>query len=332
MEEITRSKVVHGGNVRWFRKKENREILDFSASMNPFPPEFKWRVQKERLAEYPDDTYCELKEAIGRAFSRQPDEIAVGNGSIEIIRTFCAAVLGRGDRYFVREHTFGEYAYSAALCGAIPASSEGEARAIFICNPNNPTGELSGRDHLLQKLEEAVARDAYLFVDEAFIELSDPSESLAGTRDKCLFVCRSLTKSFAVPGLRIGFGFGEPELVESMEAFRLPWTLNVYAEAYALEAMKHLDELERSRQRIAEEREWVIARLEECSLAVRPSRANFILVDLPCRAAQLQERLLEYGILVRDCASFGLPYAIRIGLKRRDENERLVEAIRRCLH
>lgn len=325
-------KVVHGGRGRWFEKREGRRILDFSASMNPFPPKVEWTIDEERLRTYPDDGYEDLKAAISRVFHRPIEEITVGNGSIEIIRSFCAATLRPGDEYHAERHTFGEYAYSAALCGAVRCSDPSGAKVRFICNPNNPTGGLIQRRELLEILGDMRRTGAYLFVDEAFIELSDPAQSVADVSGGHLLVCHSLTKSFAVPGIRFGFGFAGAELVRKLESRRLPWTVNAYAEAFAMKAVEHLPELEESRRCIAEERRWLTERLMEMGLDMMPSSANFILVHLPCRAAQFQKRLLGRGVLVRDCTSFGLPFAIRIGLRTRAENECLIGAMRACLH
>jgi Histidinol-phosphate/aromatic aminotransferase and cobyric acid decarboxylase len=94
------------------------------------------------LESYPDDTYCLLKETIGKIFHREPEEITVGNGSIELIRSFCASVLEPGDRIFLQPPTFGEYEYSARLAGAECTTEPSRAKVRFLCNPNNPTGRL----------------------------------------------------------------------------------------------------------------------------------------------------------------------------------------------
>jgi threonine-phosphate decarboxylase len=170
-----------------------------------------------------------------------------------------------------------------------------------------------------------------LFLDEAFIELSDPGQSLAGERDGGLFLLRSLTKAFAVPGLRFGYGFGDPGLVARMEVLRPPWSVNAFAQDFALLAFRNFSLLGESRRRIAGERAWLEGRLRGLGLAPLPSLANFLLVPLEEPASVLAARLLGKGILVRDCASFGLPDSIRVAVRKREENERLVEALSACL-
>jgi threonine-phosphate decarboxylase len=331
MEREIPGRVVHGGTLMWHRRHSGRPLLDFSANLNPFPPEISWEPDPSALASYPDDRYEALREAIGRTFHRSPGEIAVGNGSMEIIRVFCQAALTAGDGYLVNPPTFGEYGLSARLAGAHPVEDPARARVRFVCNPNNPTGDLLSAKELRDAVREARGGSGILFLDEAFIELSDPGQSLVDERDPALFLLRSLTKAFAVPGLRFGYGFGDPDLVARMEVLRPPWSVNAFAEEFALLAFRNYDRLGESRQRVAEERTWLEVRLRDLGLAPLPSSANFLLIPLGEPAPALAARLLEKGILVRDCTSFGLPNSIRVAIRRREENEQLVGALSACL-
>ncbi len=325
-------RVVHGGTKLSHTRRSGQPLLDFSANLNPFPPETPWNPDPASLASYPDDQYEALREVIGRTFHRPPDEIAVGNGSMEIIRIFCQATLTDGDSFHVEHPTFGEYELSARLAGACPVEEPARARVTFICNPNNPTGTLRPGDELMGILRQVSARSGILFLDEAFIELSDPAVSLVGERTPSLFLLRSLTKAFAVPGLRFGYGFGDPDLIARMEVLRPPWSVNTFAEQFAILAFRNYHLLEESRGKIGLEREWLEKKLRDLGLPALPSSANFLLVNLDGPASGLAARLLVKGILVRDCASFGLPDSIRIAVRRREENEQLIEALSACLH
>lgn len=327
-------KVVHGGTGKRQREKTRENVLDFSASVNPFPPKIDWHCDAADLSAYPDDTYAALRERIGSVFHRDPEEICVGNGSIEIIRVFCSVVLGspQGKRLFYTDMpTFGEYELSARLAGARRTGVSKKADVRFICNPNNPTGILLRREQLLEMLDTGTSRDAILFCDEAFIALADAGESLTGTRDPRLFVLHSLTKSFAVPGLRFGFGFGDPGLVEKIETARSPWCVNAYAEAFAMEALLHLDELSDSRRAIEYERNRLATGITTIGLTPRPSSVNFVLVECGRNATPLCGDLANKNILVRDCTSFGLPTCIRIAVRTPEENTRLLEALESCV-
>ncbi|MFA4848868.1 MAG: histidinol-phosphate transaminase [Methanoregula sp.] len=324
-------RVVHGGTGKRQLEKTKKNLLDFSASINPFPPDFEWHCNPAFLTSYPDDSYYELKERIAAVFHRNPDEICVGNGSIELIRVFCSVVL-RGDKHFFCESpTFGEYALSARLAGAAPSDNPIKADVSFICNPNNPTGLLLDKKNLIQRLSEMRSHDGILFCDEAFIGLSDPQESLADITDPNLFVLHSLTKSFSVPGIRFGFGFGSPDLIEKIEISRPPWSVNAFAEAFAMQALLHMDELKASREHIRQERDWLSHEITALGLHCHPSSVNYILVECNRDVTKLCQCLEKQLILVRDCTSFGLPTCIRIAVRTHKENLLLVGALAACM-
>lgn len=259
----------------------------------------------------------------------------MGNGSIELLRAFCA-VLYRNSAisrtFFVESPTFGEYELSASLAGASRVTDRRDASVQFLCNPNNPTGQLLTKDAVSVILSAVKESGSILFCDEAFIELSDPQQSIVDLRDPALFVLRSITKCFAVPGIRFGYGFGDPDLIRMIETARSPWCVNAYAEAYAMEALLHLDELAASRAAIEHERAFLVAELEALGMKCTPSRANYILFDCGRNAASLTEALARRAVLVRDCTSFGLPKCIRVAVMSREENRALIEAFAACVH
>ena len=327
-------RVVHGGIGKRHMEKTNKTVLDFSASVNPYPPRFTWTMDPDRLSEYPDDSYTALKERISTVFHKDPAEICVGNGSIELIRAFCAVAFRNGSdkhSFFLESPTFGEYSLSAFLAGSVQTEERSKADVSFLCNPNNPTGRLLSRDEVIQNLHAVQSDGGMLFCDEAFIELADPRQSVADLCDPGLFVVRSLTKCFSVPGIRFGYGFGDPAIIEKIETARSPWGVNAYAEAYAMEAFLHMDELAISRSRIDTERLWLVSEIQARGMHCHPSSTNFILIDCGRKVTPLCERLALMGILVRDCTSFGLPEAIRVAVRTREENERFIEALAICV-
>lgn len=324
-------KVTHGGKILETRRRFGSELLDVSASMNPFVPQFSCAYDTADLACYPDDTYAALKEKIGHVFSRTTDEICVGNGSAELIRVFCSMTMQVGTRCRIDMPTFGEYGLSAQLAGATVVSNE-KADVRFVCNPNNPTGVLLPREIMRGLLVESEEAGTRLFVDEAFMELAAADESVADIHSDNLFVLRSITKCFSVPGIRFGFGFGPAELVEKIETARTPWTVNAFAEKYAMLAFDHYAELRDSAEKITAEREWYFTELAKLGLSFYPSQVNFITIQLPLPAARAAEKMLESGILVRDCTSFGLSDCIRVSVETRDKNRRVLEAVAACLH
>ncbi len=324
-------KTEHGGRTHLVPGSTDAVIMDFSENLNPFPPSFSWNPDGVLVSSYPDNRYAALKEHIARIEGRRPDEICVGNGSVEIIRSFCLAAMKPGDSVLISPHTFGEYAVSVECAGGTPVTRQDGCTAEFFCNPNNPTGSLVPKNTVLEKIHGHEEAGTQLFIDEAFIDLADPAESVADIRSEHAFVLRSLTKAFSVPGIRFGWGVGCSDLVAAIEAIRPPWSVNAYAESYAHIALDNIHQLEASRKRIAEERLFLAGELEMRGLSVCPSVVNFLLFRTPVSALDLKNRLLSQGILVRDCASFGLPEYVRIAVRTHDENRVLLEALDTCL-
>jgi threonine-phosphate decarboxylase len=327
-----KKKVVHGGCGKRQHEKTHKQVLDFSASTNPCPPAVSWTADPFHIGHYPDDNYVHLKEVIAKTFHRDTEEICVGNGSMELIRVFCHVAFRKSRTFFTETPTFGEYEFSALLAGGTKVEDPTRADIRFVCNPNNPTGTLRTRDAMLSLLSDTAHHGGVLCADEAFIELADPEQSLVDMNDDHLIVLRSLTKCFSVPGLRFGYGFGEPDLILQMEAMRPPWSVNACAEAFARAAFSHYHELAQSRHFIERERTWLYEHLGALGLSCSPSSANFLLIDTKKRSDLLCKQLESVDILVRDCTSFGLPTTIRIAVRTRDENRCLLEALAACLH
>jgi threonine-phosphate decarboxylase len=321
-------RAVHGGLAQ--NEQEEAGWLDFSANLNPFPPRLEWTPDPGCLEHYPDDEYPALKERIARTFGRSVEEVTVGNGSVEVIRSFCLAALDRGDRVRIDDPTFGEYRFSAQLAGARISDATAVPSVRFLCNPNNPTGTLISSEGLNSALSET-DEDTRVFIDEAFIELADPAASAIGSDDERVFVLRSMTKAFSVPGLRLGFGFGAPDLIERCECCRAPWSINAFAESFAIAALREYPALEEARQRIRCERERLSEGLMSLGIDPLPAAANFICARSPVPVPEVSDALANLRIRVRDCASFGLPEYIRVAVRTRDENRRLLEGLEACL-
>jgi histidinol-phosphate/aromatic aminotransferase/cobyric acid decarboxylase-like protein len=212
-----------------------------------------------------------------------------------------------------------------------------EAKLLFLCNPNNPTGKLLSAEQVTAFADRCEASETFLLVDEAFIELSEPEESVASLAPnrESLFVMRSLTKSFGVPGLRLGFGVTNADLARIMNLARIPWSIGSLAAAageYLLGCDEHLM---RSRRIIKTETLWLHGALRELGLEPFPSSVNFILVNIaPCGIDSdvLAEKTMQKGVLVRDCQSFGLGKSyIRVAVRSRNENERLIAALKKAM-
>lgn len=333
------------------------EILDFSASINPLgspPLEDVVLSELKNICHYPDITYTDFREAAASFAGVEPENVVPGNGSSELIRIFSEVCLDDDEVALVPAPTFGEYETQSRLAGArivktdlgVENPEELEsvfdesllrcAKAAFFCNPNNPTGRLTERSEITRLAERCEEHGVFLLVDEAFIELSDPDQSVADLAPDMsgLVVMRSLTKSFGVPGLRLGFAVTNRELAEIMNRARIPWSISSIASAAAVHLLKNKEFLERSRQTVIKELEWLTNALRSIGLRPLGSSTNFMLVDVKgtgLDSGELAERMLHEGILIRDCRSFGLDGYVRVAVRRREENERLVLAFKKVL-
>ncbi len=351
----------HGGRIRAKAARRNldqEDLLDYSANINPLghpPLEDLILREMKSVGHYPDNDYTEFRGAAARFVGVEPQYIVPGNGSSELMRLFAEVLIEDGEKVVITEPTFGEYEAQSRLFGAEivhvprgirePISPRDflddalleEAKAVFICNPNNPTGILLPRSEIAALAERCERMETFLFVDEAFIELSDPEQTVADMAPGMdhLFVARSLTKSFGVPGIRLGFGVAGDHLAEVMNRTRLPWSISSLASAAGAYLLSQEDHLSRSRLVIKEELRWLSSELRRLSLDPVDSSVNFILVGLGptgIRSSELVERMERERVLVRDCGSFGLGEDyVRVAVRNREENARLVAAMEKVL-
>lgn len=327
------NKAIHGGKGGAIKSQQKKQVFDYSTSLNPIPPKLTWNISVDAIRDYPDDQYSHLKETIAHHHGRKPQEICLGNGSAEVIRTLCHTMLNAGSLVEVSPHTFSEYALSAKLAGAkVKEKSSARVDLSFVCNPDNPSGILTSRDEILEQLNDVKERGGILCVDEAFIDLADPCESVSNVQDSGLFVLCSLTKSFSMAGVRFGYGIGDPDLIAAMEVMRPPWTINAFAEAMALQAFDHFTDLELSRTYITEERTRICKEAIKLGLSPSQASANYVLLNIGRDSKEFTTAMLNQGILVRDCTSFGLPTSIRVAIRDHETNNRLLEALSFCLH
>lgn len=338
--------------------------LDFSVSLNPLGPP---AVVKEALhngldglRRYPDPDARVLRDAIAAAEHIPVNAMLPGNGSAELIPLLITARSAR--RVLIIAPTFGEYEWAARHAGAevvVAELSESDgfdpARLqpqwprllqdvdlVFVCNPNNPSGTLASKRHVLELRDACAASGAVLVVDEAFIELTDDpsgaSVAQEASRDAHLIVLRSLTKSFAVPGLRLGYLVAAPETVEAARAQQQPWPLNSLAVDLGARLVGQAAYLAQSRTALSAWRAELVARLYAIpGLRVFPSATNFLLckiTDAHSDSSTVCEWLQRRGITVRNCDSFqGLEPGrfIRVAVRHSDDNRRLIAALREAL-
>ncbi|MEM2856393.1 MAG: histidinol-phosphate transaminase [Candidatus Nitrosocaldaceae archaeon] len=335
---LTSTKRAHGGS------KENN-ILDFSASVNPFGcSRSVYKVIRENLHlinRYPDPSYKSLKDAISNYLSVNPSSIIIGNGANEIIHSFTNIFINEGDRVLIPEPTFYEYEFACSKNSAIIEFIDLDMiyehelkgiKALFICNPNNPTGSLYS--DVKSIVERAYNNNTLIFIDECFNEFLDEPNKYSMIRyvkefDN-LIILRTFTKAFGLAGLRIGYAIANETIASIFENTNVTWNVNALAEIAAKEALNDLEHIERSKRIINKEKRYLIKEIREIGLKPYESYTNFFLVRCD-NSIILKKRLLEHDILVRDCSNFTNMSNdhIRISIRKREENIRLLEALRR---
>jgi threonine-phosphate decarboxylase len=326
--------------------------VDCSSSVNPLgtPRKAIAAIQKnvKVLAPmYPDPECRELKKSLSRYLHANPEWISVGSGAIEIIYWF-ARTFARS-RVVIPAPTFCEYELASHKTGAgvtlvplhdfelatdeIIEKAKG-ADAVFLCNPNNPTGMLATKQ--MEKIVESVDSSTKILLDECFMELvNNPDDNSMIDRIEefdNLVILRSLTKSFGLAGLRVGYSVCNPALADKLSTNKIPWNVNGLAQAAGVAALADKKHLPRARAIVRKERKFLqdsISKLKSFS----PSRsdANYFLVSLEGRnSAQFRDALLKKtGVLVRDCSTFnGMgSQHIRVAVKAHKENLRLLKAL-----
>jgi threonine-phosphate decarboxylase len=351
----------HGGNLREVSRRyavDEDAIVDFSSNSNPLgcPAAVRTILRNgvALLSSYPDVHSAELREALAAALGCGPQNIIAGNGSTELIYLIPRAFKPR--RALILNPTFSEYEKSLLAAGCAVRSlplhedeqfrvSPGEVSGLldrvdmlFLCNPNNPTGVLMGRDALSALLTGADKKGVLAVVDEAFVDFA-PRSSIVGDipRRKNLMVLRSMTKFYGIPGIRLGYCVGSSQMVQQLNRFKEPWTVNALAQKIGSACAADRTFAAETRRFINAERDYLVSQLQSISgLRPWPSSANYLLLQITrsgLSSGAVYEKLARQGILLRDCRSFkGMGNRfLRVAVKRRRDNRRLLAALQKVV-
>jgi len=349
----------HGGNVRAAALRygvDEKRIIDFSSSVNPLGPSSSAkRAVKKALSDigrYPDPDSTDLRKAIARYFGIKAEQIVCGNGSSGLIHLIPRVF--RPGKVLVPVPTFTEYAAAVEDAGGevVPlvlnekdgfrvdpvelAFALKGVEMAFLCNPNNPTGRLIPKQEMEEIVEYAVRNNVRLVVDEAFMDFNDSDSIIKKAVQTSHLVCiRSFAEFFGMPGLRIGYAVSDETTIAAIRKGQEPWTVSLPAERAAIAALNDWSHSKKTRRLNEKERDRLLSalRLMPGVEPFQPS-ADFIFIKIKSiDATALTDQLGFRGLLVRDCSSFpGLENGyIRVGVRTRRENKRLVKALRELL-
>ncbi|USG64542.1 threonine-phosphate decarboxylase CobD [Brevibacillus ruminantium] len=349
----------HGGDLRTAEERfglAGDAFLDYSANINPLgPPAKVLEAMSQSLSaviRYPDPAHRSFKAALAEQLRIPESFLLPANGAAEAM---ALAILALGpQRVGVVTPCFSEYAQLSGQFGAQVIECRGleehdfkpdmeelyqlfqKAQLVFIASPNNPTGILYQPEELLKLAAWTDETDTYLVVDEAFLDFVavEKQFSLADRLADFprVLLMRSMTKMFAIPGLRLGYAIGHPELIRRMKEKQVSWSVNGLALLAGELCLQESAYEEQTRLLVAKERGFLANGIRELGWQTWPGEANFLLVRSKGEldAATLQERMGKRGILIRSCAMYpGLTdHDFRIAVRSRSENERLLQTFR----
>jgi threonine-phosphate decarboxylase len=357
---------MHGGDI--FRASKlyglkNIDFLDYSANINPLGLSDDLREllisNIDRLKNYPDPDCTDLKADISNYLGVEEISVIIGNGASEIIFLLFDAL--RPKKVLLPAPTFSEYAHAAHRSGVEVEYFElkeendfkldvhglldqlsGNTDTIFLCNPNNPTSVLTSVKELLYLIKQAKVKGMNIIIDEAFIELTsgaDKNSMMEYVKQfPNLFIIRAFTKLFAIPGLRLGYGVGNPDFIKRMWDRKMPWSVNALACGIGSILADQTGYLKRTSIWLEEELGWFYNELKNLSgLKVFQPDTNFVLIrllDQKMNSHKIKDLMAVRGILIRDAANFKFldDRFIRVAVKDRESNIRFLREFKEVLN
>lgn len=329
-------------------------IIKVASNENPFGPSPLALAAMQRAIAgvnlYPDGNAFYLKQKLAAKLGVETNNLILGNGSNEIIEFVAHALLAPGDDIVVSQYCFAIYPIVAKMFGAsvvtVPAKDYGHdlpamlhavtsrTKVIFVANPNNPTGTLAPREEVIRFVND-VPDNVLLVMDEAYIEFLDDAVDLVplirlGAR-KNLILMRTFSKIYGLAGLRVGYGIGNVDFVSALEKVRQPFNVNLVAQIAAHAALDDGEHVRKTRANNFAGLEFFERALRELKLESVRSSANFLLVRVGNGQLVFAE-MQKLGVIVRPMGGYQLPEWIRISVGTPQENQRCLDALKRCLH
>ena len=351
----------HGGNINNICNTYGLnpdEIIDFSASINPLGyPDSVHKVILERfndILNYPDSECTNLRKTIAEKYHCNTTNVIIGNGSNELFYLIPRAL--KPKQGVILQPTFSEF--KDALCNAnvkiieIINNSESlkislsdsklksfKEGVVFLCNPNNPTGQLVTKEEILEFAKDCPKR--LIIVDEAFMDFVEEEEKYSVTIEALsldnLIVVRSLTKFYGFPGLRLGYLIACESTINILLRYKEPWTVNALAQIAGQVAINDKEFVLRTKSFMFLEKSFLYEGLSRITglYPFHPS-ANFILVKIGVdgkTSSIIHDLLIKNNIVIRDCSNFvGLSDKyFRVAVRSREENQRLLSTLREVI-
>jgi len=300
---------------------------------------------------YPDGGCFYLKRALSEKLSIPEDSFIFGNGSDEVILLALRAFVAAGDEVVVADPTFLIYHIASMVSGAkvrtVPLKDlkydlkgmlkamNGKTKAVFIANPDNPTGSYV-TDGELREFIEKVPEDVLVFLDEAYYEFASGGDypetlDLIERADRNIVIARTFSKVYSLAGLRLGYGMARREIAAVIDKVREPFNINSMAQAAAVAAIKDKKHLTKSLALVKKEKKRFYKVFDSEGLKYVPSKTNFVLVDTARDSKQVFRYLLERGVIVREMTPWNLEGYIRVTMGLPEENDMFFKILKKAL-
>ncbi|MFH1996717.1 MAG: histidinol-phosphate transaminase [Candidatus Omnitrophota bacterium] len=299
---------------------------------------------------YPDGASYYLKKDLAKALGLQKDNIAVGNGSDELIVLAARAFLEKNDEVVIAKPTFLIYEIASKIAGAkirsVPLkdfrydlkamkSAVGrKTKMVFIANPDNPTGTFVTKREL-KAFFKGLSNNVVVFIDEAYYEFANKNREYPNGLDYVtrpnVIVSRTFSKAYGLSGLRVGYGIGSKEMIGCIERVREPFNVNIVAQAAARAALKDSAFLKKTIAHVRREKEHLYREFSLLGLKYVPSAANFVLINAERPSYHIFEELMKRGYIVRDMGAWGFKTLIRVTVGTKRENRGFIKALREVL-
>lgn len=345
----------HGGNIKEIsreNKLDYNKIMDFSANINPLGMSNKVKMAIiegiDQIEKYPDITYFELKNSIAEFEHINSKNLILGNGAAEVLFNIVKGINPKN--VLILAPTFSEYEEATKAVEAnitlyklkeennfniqedILNYISADLDLIFICNPNNPTGVITSKKVLEKILITAKKNKVMVLIDESFLDFIEENLSMISYIQEYenLIIIKSLTKLFALPGIRIGYGISSNEkLKQNVNKISPAWNVNILAEIATKVALKDNNYIKKSLEFIRNEKIYLYNELKKIKqIKVYEASANFILLKIDDKT-NLKDELLKNNILIRSCNNYeGLDNSYyRIAVRTHEQNIKLIESL-----
>ncbi|WP_178863839.1 histidinol-phosphate transaminase [Thiomicrorhabdus cannonii] len=325
-------------------------ISKLASNENPLgtSPKVLAAVQAElsEMARYPDGAAFEAKAALARFLQVKTSQIALGNGSNELLELVARVFAGPGDEVVYSQYGFAVYPISAQVVGAkgVEVKAKGWAhdlaamlaavtdktKIIYIANPNNPTGTVFGKAEWEAFISQ-VPKQVVVVLDEAYLEYCDDADYPNGLdyieRYPNLLISRTFSKAYGLAALRVGYMVGCEEIIQYINQLRAPFNINYYAQVAVVQALQDQDFVAQSVAENKRGMQQICSALSSLEIEMIPSSGNFVCAHFGGKTAEVNRLLLQKGVIVRPLGGYGMTETLRISIGTAEENQHFIEAL-----